>query len=100
MCGLEFGGLLCGYNLSIFAKVGDCGIAPEHFERIELALSFFEDVGDAVKIVEQNPFLVCFSFAVPRVLSRIFGDDVFDRIGDGIYLSIGGARADDEEIGH
>ena len=72
--------------------------APQPLERVELSCVRREDVDDEVEVIEQDPLRALVALDVSR--SHLDGLETFlDGIGNGMYLSRVGARADQEVVG-
>ena len=78
--------------------MGNVGITPQFFERVELAPVAQKHVYHHVHVVEQHPLAVGAALGLPGRLAGEFFYFLFYRAGNGLNLGVGRSRADDKVI--
>src|SRR3954454_252160 len=83
-----------GLELDVHAR----HVAPQLLEPVELAHLGDEDVDDDVEVVHEDPARLAGALDAARELAVVLLEALADRVVDRLGLTVGVARADDEEV--
>lgn len=74
-------------------------ITPEIFQSVEVALLGVKNVHEHIVVVDHHPLAQRVAVHIMRAHSMVFAQLFLDLTGDGLEMRLGGAGANDEEIG-
>lgn len=75
------------------------GIAPEIFKAVDPTLLGVEDVHEHFVVIDHNPLARGIPVDGVRPHAMIIAELILDLARDGLEMRLGGAGADDEEVG-